>query len=206
MGDNSLIPISDEQAKLLRDVVGLIRASGAYGADVLGDLPKDLVGLLAGDQIKAWRAERLAKLWREVKKRLKAQGVEQPEAPNPKLALPILAAAADETNEELQDLWERLLAAAMNPNRAKQVRLGFVEALRKLDPLDALVMMWMSRNGGGVTMEGRNKAAKDLNVSRDEVDVSVANLVKVEFAEELHAGAPTNLIPFGREFLRIVQD
>jgi hypothetical protein len=45
MGDNNLIPISDEQAKL-------VRAASEYLADILGDLPKDLLGLLVGDRVK----------------------------------------------------------------------------------------------------------------------------------------------------------
>jgi hypothetical protein len=67
MNGNSMLPISDEEAKLLR-------AAGGYVADLLGDLPKDLVGLIVGDQVKAWRVERLTKLWEGVKKRLDAQG------------------------------------------------------------------------------------------------------------------------------------
>jgi hypothetical protein len=61
------------------------------------------------------------KIWNKAKTRLAEQGIEEPAPPNPNVALPILAAAADETNDELQDLWARLLAAAMNPNRLKQV-------------------------------------------------------------------------------------
>ena len=51
MGENNLIPISDEQAKL-------VRAASEYLADILGDLPKDLLGLLVGDRVKAKRLER----------------------------------------------------------------------------------------------------------------------------------------------------
>jgi hypothetical protein len=206
LSDNGLIPITDEQAKLLREIVRLIRAAGAYGADVLGDLPKDLVGLLAGDQVKVWRAERLAKFWAGVKERLKAQRIEEPPPPNPKLALPILAAVADETNDELRDLWERLLAAAMNPDRTKHVRLGFIDALRKMDPLDALVMRWLSQHGGGAHEASKDTIAADLRVSRDQVEVSLANLMKLDFAAEPHRGAATSLTPLAREFLRATQD
>ena len=138
-------------------------------------------------------------------KRLKEQGINDPEPVNPKIALPILAAAADETNEELQDLWERPLAAAMNPNRAKQVRLGFAEALQRLDPLDAIVMKWFHQHSGGMQMGDRNDAAKELKATRDEVDVSLSNLAKCGFVDERTSGQ-TVLMPFGREFFRTVQD
>jgi hypothetical protein len=45
MGDN-LIPISDEQVKLGQEIVGARRDAGGYLADILGDLPKDFLGLL----------------------------------------------------------------------------------------------------------------------------------------------------------------
>jgi len=204
VGDGNSIPISEEQAKLLRELVSLIKDAGGYAADVLGDLPKDLVGLLAGDRVKAWRAERLAKLWHRVKKRLEAQGIEEPEQPSPKLALPILAAAADENSEELQNLWERLLAAAMNPDRAKRVRLRFVEAARRLDPVDALVFEWIAPRNR-VEAARRTDIAQALNVSRDEVNVSVENLVEVGL---LVPSDPVTdaLTSFGREFWRTIQD
>lgn len=211
MNDNPLIPITDEQAKLGREVVGAGRDFGGYVAGILDDLPKDLVGLLVGDKVKVWRAERLAKAWERAKKRLAEQGITEPASPGLKLALPILAAAADENHEELQELWARLLAASMHPEQSKLVRLGFAEALRKLDPLDARVMVWMRQHGGAVSNTGidqrtsRNNVAADLGVSRDEVDVSLRNLVKVEFALEPNVTV-TGLSAFGREFLRTVLD
>lgn len=116
MGD-SLIPISDEQAKLGQEIVGAGRDAGGYLAEILDDLPKDLLGRLIGDRVKINRKENFIRLWHKAKKRLADQGIEEPAPANPKLALPILIAAADENNEELQDLWARLLAAAMNPAR-----------------------------------------------------------------------------------------
>jgi len=76
MSNDSIIPISDEQAKLARELVAVGRDTGGYLADILGDLPKDLVGLLVGDRVKLLRAERLAKQWGKAKKRLKDRGVD----------------------------------------------------------------------------------------------------------------------------------
>ena len=70
---------------------------------------KDLLGLLVGDRVKAKRIERIEMLWRQTRERLGDRGVADPEAPSLKYAIPILEAAADEENEELQDLWSRLL-------------------------------------------------------------------------------------------------
>ncbi len=95
MGDNNLIPVSDNQAQAIKAIAELIKGFGGYSKDILGDLPEDLVGLLAGDRVKVMRAERLAKLWRAARERLAQQGISEPEPPSLKLALPILEAAAD---------------------------------------------------------------------------------------------------------------
>jgi Abortive infection alpha len=204
LGDN-LIPISDEQAKLGQELLKAGRDAGGYLADILDDLPKDLLGLLIGDKVKAWRAERLAKLWIEAKKRLAEKGIEEPAPANPKMVLPILAAAADENSDELQDLWARLLAAAMNPDQSKRGRLGFIDALKRLDPQDANVLIWLRGKGGGPFVPTRNKIVEELGGSRDEVNVSLTNLVNTEFAVRSGPDAGMlELTPFGREFLRVV--
>jgi hypothetical protein len=48
MGDEGLIPIGDEQAKLGQELIKAARDAGSYFAGTLGDLPKDLLGLLVG--------------------------------------------------------------------------------------------------------------------------------------------------------------
>jgi len=208
-GKDNLIPISDEQAKLAQEIVGAGRDAGGWLANILGDIPRDTLGFLFGDKIKVKREENIIKLCAKAKKRLAEQGIEEPAPANPKLALPILAAAADENSDELQDLWARLLAATMNPNSSKQGRLGFTHALKRLDPLDAPVLDWLREHGGGADLGARNKIAQDLGVSRDEVDVSMMNLVNVSFAGSagnVPTGNMTVLTPFGREFLRVVLD
>jgi Abortive infection alpha len=203
MSDESIIPISDEQAKLGQEILKAGKDAGGYLAEIMGDLPKDLVSLLVGDRVKVWREERLAKLWARAKERLLEQGVAEPTPPNLKLAIPILTAAADEPREELQDLWARLLAASMNPNKAMQMRQAFADALQKLDPLDAKIMMYFHENGGAVKNNEKSKMAEKLGVSIDELLVSQRTLTEVGFVSDYN-GMTTGLMPFGREFLRSV--
>ena len=61
MGDE-LIPISDEQAKLLREALEIVKGLGAYVGETLGTLPQDLVGILGGDWVRVRRTENLAVL------------------------------------------------------------------------------------------------------------------------------------------------
>ena len=162
-GKDNLIPISDEHQTRARNCGGC-RDAGGWLANILGDIPRDTLGFLFGDKIKIKREENIIKLCAKAKKRLAEQGIEEPAHANPKLALPILAPTAGENSDELQELWARLLAATMNPNSLKQGRLGFTDALKRLDPLDAPVLDWLCEHGGGADLGARNKIAQDLGV------------------------------------------
>jgi hypothetical protein len=161
MSDDSLIPISDEQAKLGQDLVKAVRDASGYFTDILGDLPKDLIGLLVGDRVKAKRIEKIEKLWQKTRERMRDGGIADPEPPSLKYAIPILQAVADEENEDLQDLWSRLLAAAMDPNRRDAMRQSFIRVVKQMDPIDALVLKAI-RDQGGVNWE---PAARDVIAS-----------------------------------------
>lgn len=122
------------------------------------------------------------------------------------IALPILVAAAEESRDELVDIWARLLAAAADPNRAKSFRIAFIETVKKMDPLDAVVLRRANATDGWrITNETLTKIEAELGASRDETAVSVTNLQKLELVVPLN---PPVLIvsPFGREFLRAVAD
>jgi Abortive infection alpha len=208
MSDGNLIPISDEQAKLGQEIVGAARDSGKYLTDILGDLPKELVAYLVGDRVKVRREENLRLLWEKSKERLAARGVSDPEPPSLKLALPIIAAAADEDSEALRDLWSRLLAAAMDPNRRDAIRQTFIEAVKQMDPMDALVLKIVRDNGGQTwSPNGRDAVASRLRCSPDEVRVSFDRLAKLDcvwFQDATGAKAAAHLSSFGTLLMNAV--
>jgi Abortive infection alpha len=201
----SLVPISDEQAKLGQEALKVLRGLGSFLEKVLGSVPEDLIGYLGGDWLRVRRAENLANLMHRAKARLETWGVEAPIPPSLSVTLPLFRDAADESREELQELWARLLAAAMDPSRADRVRARFFDALQKLDPLDARVLACLHGRGGGAYESQRNEMAGELGISRDEVEVSLANLRRVELAFEPE-GNLIAITALGREFLRAVAD
>jgi hypothetical protein len=75
----------------------------------------------------------LEKIAEKAKAKNKARGVADTERVSLVIALPLLEAAAEESREELQDLWARLLAAAMDPGRSGQVRRVFIEIVKQMD-------------------------------------------------------------------------
>jgi Abortive infection alpha len=79
---------------------------------------------------------------------------------SPNVAKALIAGAQEETREELMELWARLLANAMDPN-LNSVRPLFVDAVKRTDPLDAIVLRYIHENkiatviAGGPRREGQ---------------------------------------------------
>jgi hypothetical protein len=203
--DNSLIPISDEQAKAIREALKVLQGLGSFLDKVLGDVPQNLVNYLGGDWLRVRRAENLYKMISRARNRLEAWRVETPISPSLSVTIPLLRDAADESREEIQELWARLLAAAMDPSKTNLVRQRFAQAIQILDPPDTQVLAALHGRGGGVTQGDRNAMASELGMSRDEVDVSLANLIRAELVFEPNTQMAA-LSAFGREFLRVVMD
>jgi hypothetical protein len=174
----SLVP-SDEALKTLREFGGFLK-------ETFGTVPQDLVGLLGGDWLKVRRAENIVRMLQKAKERLEARHAKVQEPASLSISLPLLTAAADESRDELQDIWARLMAAAADPSRAGCFRLAFIEAAKKLDPLDAAVL----RAGQAINRAinrtpDYNLLASQLNVSPDEIEVSIQNLLKLELFQEM---------------------
>jgi hypothetical protein len=133
------------------------------------------------------------------------------EQPSISVALPLLIAAADESRDELQEIWARLLAAAADPSRAKAFRNQFIEVSKQMDPLDAAVLQGAQQlptDPGRMAGVAKETLAKQLQVSRDEIEVSLGNLVRLRLAYPLTESPVPDVLTsaFGREFLRMVSD
>jgi hypothetical protein len=202
-----MLPITDEQAKLGQEIVKALRDSGSYVADIIGDLPKDFLGQLIGDRVKARRIEKATILWEKTQERLRDWRVQEPEPPSLKFAIPILEAAVDEENEGLQDLWARLLAAAMDPARRDEMRQAFVETVKLIHPMDVLVLEAIRKNSDSQWRpSGAQVVAASLSYSHDQVFVSFQHLAKLDCVHFVDAGPRINpyLTPFGKLLTNMV--
>jgi hypothetical protein len=201
MGD-SLIPISDEQAKLGQEALKTLQGLGGFLKETFGTLPQDIVGLLGGDYLRVRRAENLFRTIEKAKKRLEDGDVGQPDAP-PSLAIPIMIAAADESRDELQDIWAALLAAAADPDKNKSFRLKFIEVAQKMDPVDTLILERLRVGGNRIEGVARDEVAMALKINPDELDVSVENLRNLGLIRTDVMGTHS-ASPLGREFMRAI--
>ena len=206
---NEIIPVSDEQAKAIQEALKTLQGLGGYMKQTFGTVPQDIVGLLGGDYLKVRRAENLFRMIGKAKKKLEDARIDKPDAP-PSLAIPIMIAAADESRDELLDLWAALLAAAADPKKSASFRVKFIEVVKQLDPLDPPVLGQLAA-GGSVDYEQLNKISEALRRTNDEVAVSLANLETVGLArrgstrDDAPAYRFVSATPLGRELLRTVE-
>jgi hypothetical protein len=96
---------------------------------------------------------------------------------------------------ELMELWARLLANAMDPNM-NNVRQSFIEAVKRMDPLDAVVLRYISENNiallflGGHPGASSDRSTGNQNIARaidhrdDEVEVSIRRLKDLSFFDD----------------------
>jgi len=164
-----------DTALLIQQNLPALTAVGGYFAGISTDLFKELIGLAGGNQIKAWSAAQMDRLVREAKARNDAQGVES-QPVSPAIGIPLLEAASLETRDELLDLWISLIAASMDPRRAKAVRKSFIDAVRRMDPMDAAVLTELTDARGG---NQRDSVMKALGYAESEIDVSFLNLITI---------------------------
>jgi hypothetical protein len=213
MTDNRL-PARQERAKPVQDLsafgMTIVEAGhklASYVGRVLGTVPEDAAGLVIGDPLRFVRTVIASQYDNRLTKLLLERGVEDPQPVAPALAIPLLRAAYDESRPDLQDLWARLLAAAMDPARAGSVRQSFIAAVSQLDPLDARVLVWMSSYSGPDIINLADRACKELGASPDEIQISFDNLARLGcIYHEAQRRQHPMLVPFGRKLLSACYD
>jgi hypothetical protein len=89
-----------------------------------------VVGIVIGEPLHFVRTKIAQKLDERVTKIHRDRNVQEAQPVSPSVAIPLLRAAYDESRPELQDVWARLIAAAMDPKRSDGMRLSFIDAVK----------------------------------------------------------------------------
>lgn len=182
-----LVSITDAQARAVKAVAEfgstIVTETGQlarYIGRVLGTAPHDAVGLVVGDPLSFVRTAIAQTYDRLLNRILERRGITRTEAVSPSFALPLLRAAYDETRPELQQFWSELIAAAMDPDRCKRVRLSFIETVKGFDPLDAVVLRERHPLGDQVRPNATEYLVAHLERSRDEIEITIDNLERLK--------------------------
>jgi hypothetical protein len=132
----------------------------------------------------AW--ERAQQLGQQAHNLLTAVGRE-PQPVEPKLLVPLVQAAALETDESLADKWAALLANAADPARRVAVQPGFAGVLRELTPVEAQILERIYANVTAGTFHAGAEPdsvivdayEKELNLSSADFEVCMDNLIRL---------------------------
>ncbi len=195
MGDE--IEAVTETAKAVQEVAKTGRALiepgtdlAKYVARVLGTVPEDVVGFLVGDPLHELRQYTLTGILRAVFEKLRKRGVETAKPIRPGPGKEAFEAASLETDETLQDMWATLLANAMDPNKDTSLQRIFIEALRQMEPIDALVFKTMAEKAPNEAL-GSEDLMERLGCRKTLAAVSVDRLADLGVLREMgSAGMP----------------
>jgi len=93
------------------------------------------------DRLKYMRWERQQRLMLRASNFLKEIGLQQPTKPiQLKFAVPLLEGASLEEDDELQDLWAKLLVNSANIESGIDLKRVYIDILERLTPLDAKIL------------------------------------------------------------------
>ena len=173
--------MSDETAKAAREIAkttsrafGTAEKAGAYMARVLGTVPEDAVGLLGGDWLHHARVRNIVELQERTDQILSDREVaaDNVEPVSERIARPLFEAAAAESRSELQEVWAKLLAAAMDPAGDRPMRRQFIDVVRQFEPLDVLLFTKVAERGE----EWRDGWQHELQCTTDELELAIDTL------------------------------
>jgi hypothetical protein len=176
------------------------------------DVFADIIGGTVGDQLSNWRRNKPA--WRERNERETLEAAKRimtergigsiAEEARPESVEEILSAAAETSAPELKQLYANLIAAAIDPKRASRYRREFVEIVRQLEPLDAVVLPMLNRDDG-LAPSRREYIATILAVGSDQIELCFRNLLRLELVWKGQNAGNQQFQPLttalGKEFL-----
>ncbi len=180
-----------------------------YVGKILGTAPHDAVGIVLGEPLHAIRTLIASTLDIKVQRKLEARRVQETQPVSPSVAIPLIRAAYDESREELQDLWAALIAAAMDPARAQQVRLSFIETLRQFGPLDAFVLKtYIEIQGIENNSDNIGELTTRVSTTEDDAWISVENLRGLNCMQPVVPTMPHRVLisRYGRALVRALSD
>jgi len=200
MANELIRPFDEESAKAIQEAAKflskLVEAGagvGHYLDRIFGRVPDNLVGYLGGDWLLEHRVRNAERLRAETEQIRRRRGTQETADISPSVAIPLVQAAIDEDREGLRELWAKLLANAMDPERTHLVRPTLINLLKKLDPLDARALQQMAEAPMGPPGDIADALSKRLGISRDEAFFSIEHLYELGCLDH----SPSNF-PFPR--------
>lgn len=129
-----------EVAKTTGTAIKTVEKMGHFLSKVMRESIEAVCGMIADDlKIKRW--ERQVRLVDRVNQIIEERKYADTLTPvPPKIALPIFHEASLEDNDFLQDMWAKLLVAAMHPQESQKIRMAYIDIIKQMEPQDVLIL------------------------------------------------------------------
>lgn len=111
--------------------------------------PADALGEAMAEPIREWQRKRVARAEQVVlgAAALVAKKKEKMRAVPGRVLLPILERSSVEEDNELRDVWSRLLASAAMPNPNQPVLTAYAHILAELTPVEVKILSFVAQHG-----------------------------------------------------------
>jgi ferredoxin-like protein FixX len=173
---------------------------GGFFSKVLGEPFQDAVGLL-GDRLKLYRFQNQVMIMDKVNRTLDERGVTKTRPISPKFLIPIMEYASLEEDESLQDMWCRLLANGLDPSRNFEFKYSYIEIIKSLTPLDAVLLKYIYDNSIYAAIDREKETNEPVSLTECPINfykiwdnnqirvidirVSLCNLMRVQCINEV---------------------
>jgi len=185
----------EETAKAAAELSKFGTTSVKATEKMLGFLPKvfhesiEQAAGIVGDKLKFFRWQRQIRMVDQIEEILKQRKITETRPIPPKFALPMLENVSLEEDDDLQDIWIRLMANSMDPKFEATFRMAYIEIIKGLTSLDVKILDYFYKNLVQDGMVGENftrhsytksRICNELNLSKEEYLDSIYNLFRVQ--------------------------
>jgi hypothetical protein len=159
--------------------------------------------------------ENLKNIGQKTAEKMAGIAPERMTAPSPSIITPLIEAACQESQEQLQDIWAALLANTLL-DHSKKVQKDMIAAVKKFEPIDAIVLKIVAgmpnpTQADNISRQNNrqylNSGRQPVSIFSDEWEVSLKRLQKLDCISLWAAqpGDPPSGMPnttaFGRQLL-----
>ncbi len=189
-GSEEWAKATTEGAKLATTVVEKVSTVPGFIAKYIDESLMELTGKWV-DNKKLNRWENQVKILDKVNTILDERGCKNLRMISPKLGIPLIDNALLEDDDDLREIWCKLIANSLDPNFNKEIRSAFIDILKNLTSLDAKILKYIYENLPDKTNlhkisdYNENKVStyeiiKNVNAQESDVYVSLINLRRVQ--------------------------
>jgi len=186
-------------------ITGLIVAALSPCVNKASQVALNKGPVIAKDYFALWQKNNAAIIGARIQRILEERGYsdETPfRVPSTKFAFGFVQGASIEDEPELQELWAKLLANAVDPNFEDDIRISFMSIIKDLTPLDAKILNIINNELLKLNKETNifklnfsiKNISRILSISEFIVRVSIDNLKRCQLFENAKLNA-VNLSP-----------